>query len=129
MKVEVVCLDKPAAKFQAQVRRDARQLETLLKAKGDVEVFIVGARRMKALNSRFRKKESSTNVLSFPKPKDFPGDTLGEVYLDPLYIEKKKEDLSLMLVHGILHILGYDHKKQRDRLVMEKKERALLRSL
>ena len=84
---------------------------------------------MQSLNKRFRGKNKPANVLSFMAPKNFPGNKLGEVYLDPIYIERHREDLNLMLVHGVLHILGYDHEKKSDRIKMEKKEAKLLRKL
>ena len=82
---------------------------------------------MRRLNKQFRGKDRPANVLSFVKPRGFPGETLGEVYLGPVYIQKNAEDLDLMLVHGVLHILGFDHRKKSDRIVMEKKERQLLK--
>ena len=85
--------------------------------------------RMKMLNNKFRSKNKPTNVLSFQKPKNFPGIKLGEVYLDPIYIQKHKEDLALMLAHGVLHILGYDHEKKSDRIKMERREARLLSKL
>lgn len=71
------------------------------------------------------------NVLAFPSPQKFPrpdikGKALGEIYLNPNYIEKHGENLIFMLVHGFLHLLGYDHKKKDDRIRMQKKEKRLL---
>ena len=73
----------------------------------------------------------STNVLSFPNPKDFPhpeydGFYLGEIYLNPDYINEKKESLDHMILHGILHLLGFDHEKSRDSLRMENLEKDIL---
>ncbi len=126
MKLEVIVLDKEVKKFSPLAKKMARQLAGFLPEKGEVELFLISEKRMKMLNNRFRGKNKSTNVLSFPKPKNFPGIKLGEAYLDPVYIQKHKEDLALMLVHGVLHILGYDHEKKNDRIKMEKKERMLL---
>jgi len=126
MRLEVITLDKPNRKFSRSVQKISRQLEELLKYKGLVEVYLISGRRMRFLNKNFRKKDMPTNVLSFQKPKGFPGNGLGEVYLDPVYIQKHKESLSLMLAHGVLHILGYDHVHKSDRIKMEKKEAKLL---
>lgn len=128
MKFELICLDKTSGfKKEALVR--IKKLQKILKQKGEIEIYLVGNNRMKELNKQFLEKDRSTNVLSFAKPEDFPGSKLGEVYLDPVYIKEKKEDFSLMLIHGILHILGYDHKKKSDRIKMEKKEQSLLEFL
>lgn len=127
MILEVIVLDKKIRKFKALVNKKARRLAGFLPKRGSVEVYLTGDQRMRCLNRQFRGKDKPTNVLSFIKPKGFPGETLGEVYLGPVYIQKNKESLDLMLIHGVLHILGYDHKKKSDRIVMEKKERQLLK--
>jgi rRNA maturation RNase YbeY len=80
------------------------------------------------------KKVMNKNVLSFPAKTDFPrpdleNQPIGEVYLNPKYIEEHEEDLSLMLAHGILHCLNYDHENERDRIEMEEKEQELLRKI
>lgn len=127
MELKVTLLDKEAEKSAGQVKKSASRLEKLFKNEGSVEVYLINGRRMRRLNRMFRKKDKSTNVLSFRKPKGFPGKELGEVYLDPAYIRNHKEDPDLMLVHGVLHILGYDHEKKSDRIKMEKREAELLK--
>ena len=129
MKLEVIILDKILKSHRKAVETQVRRLAAALKQKGEIEVYLISSVRMRRLNKLFRKKDRSTNVLSFRKPKGFPGKVLGEVYLDPFYIKKHKEDLALMLVHGVLHILGYDHKKRSDRIIMERKEKQLLSKL
>lgn len=126
MKLELICLDKETAGFKSFALKKIKKLQKFIKQKGEAEIYLVNSRRMRRLNKQFMKKDRPTNVLSFEKPKGFPGLKLGEVYLDPVYIKKAKEDFSLMLVHGTLHLLGYDHKKKGDRIKMEKKERSLL---
>lgn len=134
MILEVIVLDKAVWKFKALMDKKARRLVTALAGradflvkKGSIEIYLIDDRRMRRLNRQFRGKDKPTNVLSFVKPKGFPGETLGEVYLGPVYIQKNKESLDLMLVHGVLHILGFDHKKKNDRIVMEKKESQLIK--
>ena len=126
MKLEVIVLDKPVKKFEVKIKKVAGKLSRFLPKKSSIEVYLINGRRMRALNKRFRGKNKSTNILSFMKPKNFPGENLGEVYLDPIYIRNHQENLDLMLIHGVLHILGYDHKKKSDRIKMEKKESKLL---
>ncbi len=126
---EVIALDKTARKFRQKIAIKSRRLAKVLPKKGGIEIYLVDDKRMRRLNKQFRGKDKATNVLSFVKPKGFPGPELGEVYLDPVYILKNKENLDLMLAHGVLHILGYDHKQKRDRIIMQKKERELLKKL
>ena len=99
-----------------------------------VAVFLVDNATMKKLNRESRSKNQVTNVLAFPAPKDFllpPGvpKTLGEIYLAPDYIEKKGEDPIFLLVHGFLHLLGFDHKGKSDTMKMQKAEKWLLHKL
>ena len=129
MIIEVIAIDEPVKKFKTLVRKKAKALSHLLGRRGAIDIYIVSGQRMKHLNQEFRNKNTSTNVLSFPKPDNFPGLKLGEVFLDPVYIQKHKEDLVLMLVHGVLHILGYDHLRKGDRIKMEKMENRLLKKM
>ena len=101
----------------------------LLRKKGVIEVYLAGGKRMRKLNKKFLKKDRDTNVISLVSPDNFPDLILGEVYLNPLFIEKNGQDLDLMLAHGVLHILGYDHEKKNDRLKMEAKENLFLSKL
>ena len=89
------------------------------------------------------------NVLAFPADLKFPRPDLkkpplGEIYLNPLRIAKEELEivslremsrsdrnwkLDYMLTHGFLHLLGYDHIKKNDRIVMEEKEAELLSAI
>lgn len=72
------------------------------------------------------------NVLAYPASSDFPRPDLegyrdmGEIYINPFYIKRQGEDFTFMLIHGFLHLLGYDHTEKHDTLAMEKKEKELL---
>ena len=129
MTIKIILLDKEAKKYEKYIKKQAKKLVKFLAKKGEIEVYLINGKRMRQLNRRFRGKDRSTNVLSFQKPKNFPGSKLGEVYLDPNYIKRHKESVDLMLVHGVLHILGYDHKKKDDRIKMEKKEARILKGI
>jgi rRNA maturation RNase YbeY len=121
MRKLVISLDEKFLKEADQVKKILNKLDKLLSLKKKyVEVYLL---------------KDDFNVHSFEAPKDFPRpdikpyESLGEIYLCPDYIKKKKQDLALMLVHGMLHLLGYDHKKKGDRIKMEKKEEELLNEL
>ena len=93
------------------------------------EVFLVSDDIIRRLNRVFKKKDKATNVLSFPF-KDFPHPDkltrpLGEIYLAPDYIKKHGESLEALVVHGLLHLLGYTHKNRHDRIKMERLEKKL----
>lgn len=129
MEIRIDVIDKSLQVYKPVLAKKSKKLAGLLKLKKPIDVFLVDSQAMRKLNRKYRKKDKSTNVLSFPAPLHFPINTLGEVYLDPTYIERHKEDLTFMLVHGVLHILGYDHEKKGDRIKMEKKEARVLKAL
>jgi probable rRNA maturation factor len=95
-----------------------------------ITVRIVGEREGRALNRAFRKKNHATNVLSFPY-----GKSQGDVVLCHPVIrrEARAQGKSLaahyahLVVHGCLHLRGYDHEKKRDAARMEAREIAILR--
>ena len=104
-----------------------------------INMRIVDDKEMTALNKKFRNKDSSTNVLSFTNDdisSTFTGD-LGDIAINYDFIKKesKKQNKNFddhmihMLVHGIYHILGFDHKNDEMAEFMEKKEIAILNEL
>jgi probable rRNA maturation factor len=78
------------------------------------------------LNATHMGKVGPTDVLSFPLDESAPGNghprMLGDVVISPAVAARQKADLRaelrLLLVHGILHLLGYDHEREEDRRVM-----------
>jgi probable rRNA maturation factor len=84
------------------------------KARGDVTIAIVSDRRMRALNRQFRGKDYATDVLSFPSDeRGFLGDI---VIAGGVCTRQAREaghaiqtELRVLSLHGLLHLLGYDH--------------------
>ncbi len=74
----------------------------------DLSIALVGQTRIRKLNKKYRGKNQATDVLSF-------GDGLNEIII--CLREVKEQELARVLIHGILHILGYKHSKK-----MRKKE-------
>ena len=106
-----------------------------------VSVSIVSDERMRELNRTWRDQDRATDVLSLEceRPGDpdlAPGEPceLGDIVLAPSYIRRQAQRLStteadecrLLLVHGMLHLLGYDHLDDAEAEVMETREDALL---
>lgn len=105
----------------------------------ELSIAIVEIDEMTELNTRYRGKEGPTDVLSFgcddpcPVESDEPV-TLGDVVIAPQialaqaeeYGHTVEEELNLLLVHGILHLLGYDHEEDDAAAAMQQRERELL---
>ena len=127
--IRIEVIDKSLQVYKPVLVKKSKKIAEFLKLRKPVDVFLVDSQTMRKMNKKYRGKNKNANVLSFVSPLNFPTDTLGEVYLDPKYIEKKKEDLVFMLAHGVLHILGYDHIRKNDRIRMEKKEKQTLSKL
>ena len=87
-----------------------------------VSVAVVGNKRMKAINKKYRKKNSATDVLSFPMVPIFPNKNqdFGEIIICPKQIRKKY--FLRTVIHGSLHLFGYDHKTKKEERNMKKKE-------
>ena len=101
-------------------------------------LLLSGAKEIKNLNRKFRKKNKSTDVLSFPfySKKELRRRLisqteiyLGDIIINVNEIKNKKElknfkiEFDNLWIHGLVHLFGYDHKKQKDFLVMEKIEK------
>ena len=105
----------------------------------ELSLAIVELSEMSELNGKYREKNGPTDVLSFgcDDPCPVEGDqpiALGDVVLAPeVAIEQAQElgrtieeELNLLLVHGILHLLGYEHDSDESETVMRAREEALL---
>jgi len=111
----------------------------------EMAVLLIGADQIADYNERFMNRSGPTDVLAFPVEDLTPGHiphlapdepplNLGDVFLCPSEIEARavaegidQEDfLYLLLAHGILHLLGYDHGDDEQALLMERREDELL---
>ena len=105
----------------------------------ELSVALVGVEEMTHLNQQYRGIEGPTDVLSFgcDDPCTAVADepiTLGDVIIAPEIAATQADELgttieselNLLLVHGILHLLGYDHDGDEDASVMQERERVLL---
>ena len=109
----------------------------------EIGVSVVGPAESRRLNAQFRGRDKPTNVLSFPVaelPAPAAGDEprpLGDLVICPqvLRAEAREQKKSLrahwahLVVHGSLHLIGYDHERDSDADRMERREIAVLRRL
>ncbi len=96
----------------------------------ELVLVITNDRLIKKLNMLYNKKDKVTDVLSF----GYPEYNLGEIFIDYqqskrqaiLYHHSTQAEIEFLFVHGMLHILGYDHKTNKDREEMDKQANQLL---
>jgi probable rRNA maturation factor len=101
---------------------------------GELGIRVVGSRESRALNERWRGRAKPTNVLSFPASPGHGGRQIGDlVVCAPVVAREAREQgkpiashWAHMIVHGTLHLLGFDHERAADAKRMEGRERALL---
>ncbi len=106
----------------------------------EVVIRVVDSDEISALNEQYRHKQGPTNILSFPF--DVPDTVtgiylLGDIVVCAAVLEKEaqaqkivlKDHWAHIIVHGIFHLLGYDHINESDALAMEAKEILILQQL
>ncbi len=108
----------------------------------ELSLMLVSDRRMRSLNRRYRKKDRPTDVLAFPLREGrfsrFRGKLLGDVVISVSTAKRQaaalghslRDEVTRLLVHGVLHLLGYDHERsERDASVMARREKTILRAI
>ncbi|HAT03762.1 MAG TPA: rRNA maturation RNase YbeY [Candidatus Magasanikbacteria bacterium] len=98
-----------------------------VKINGSVSVHLIGDKKMRSLNATYRGKDSTTDVLSFAmgdnKERIYGGeDELGDIFISIPQIRRQAstyrvpyaQEFTRMLVHGVLHIVGFDHIHETD---------------
>jgi probable rRNA maturation factor len=114
----------------------------------EVSLFITDDARVRKLNKRYRGIDSTTDVLSFSASDDAAGDQpftlpvdcvrqLGEIIISyPQAMKQSMEfrndigyELRFLIVHGMLHLLGYDHELTEDEKRMKRREKAIVKRL
>ena len=118
----------PARKLEAWAR-------SALRRRAAVTVRVVGTREGRELNHRYRGRDYATNVLTFTYP---DGTALaGDIALCAPVIAREARDqgktleahYAHLLVHGLLHLQGHDHRGRRDAQRMEAREVSILKRL
>ena len=117
-------------------------------ADASVAIVLVSDEVIAGYNERFMDRAGPTDVLAFPLEELTPGKPppaspdgppvfLGDVIIAPGKVREQasehgvdfEQELSLMVVHGILHLMGYDHDEDGDAEAMERREREILAEL
>jgi probable rRNA maturation factor len=134
--VDVVLLDPAWAKALPGVERLVREAARAAtnNRKRSLAIALADDRRVRALNARDRRKDKPTNVLSYPSgERDFLGDVVlarQTVWREAKAQGKRPADhVAHLVVHGVLHLMGYDHESNADAERMEALERRILKRL
>jgi probable rRNA maturation factor len=111
----------------------------------ELTLLLVDDSEMASYNQRFLDREGATDVLAFPVEELVPGAVpdvdpsgpplmIGDVIISPAYVRSQAEqmgisfddEMALMVVHGVLHLIGYDHQDDDQAELMEGRERDIL---
>jgi probable rRNA maturation factor len=141
---------------QRTVKVDTKQLKKIMQqlldcvgySDFDIGIMLASDATIRTYNKTYRNKDAVTDILSFPYHTTLkPGDAitvaheedknLGDLIIAPSYVGKDApnwnqtlpERMKVLLVHGVCHLLGYDHETENEYDVMHKKEIALLNQL
>ena len=102
----------------------------------EFSILLTNSQKMKKLNFKFRKKKKITDVLSFPlNHKTKKNIYIGDIAIGFEIINKRSKvsdfsyEFDKMWIHGYLHLIGYDHKKNKEYAKMSKKEKLILNYL
>ena len=111
-----------------------------LNKKVSFTILLSNNKNIQKLNKLFRKKNKPTDILSFPLTKKFrvsKQNYLGDIIISYNFINKPKslntklfkEKVIKIFIHGFLHLLGFDHKKNKDYIKMLKEEGQIYKSV
>ena len=146
-KIHISCNSKIWLKVSTNVEKKIKNIlkksimseKKFLSKNIEISVLLTNTKKMTSLNYKYRNKKKDTDILSFPseKPSFFKKKLkqkniyLGDLALSFNYIKKQgiefEEYLKKMLVHGFLHLIGYDHDNEKNFLKMEKIQNKILK--
>lgn len=95
-----------------------------------IELIITDNNTIQSLNQIHRGKDTPTDVLSFPLEDAFVGMPLGSIVISEEFVKNKsklyghtiQDELNLLFIHGLLHLLGFDHECDRGEMRAKEKE-------
>lgn len=122
---------------QDAVAATLEEVEPDVHPDSEISIRLCNDDEIRALNLAWRNVDKATNVLSFPAPAGDRGPLLGDVVIGFEYVSEEARDagrslpdhLAHMIVHGLLHLLGFDHENLHDAEEMEDAERRILAKL
>ena len=134
-------IKNPSNYIKKKIKKISK-FNSLKKRRFSLTILLTGNSKMKYLNKKFRNKNKTTDVLSFPnlgivdlKKRTNTKTYLGDIALSYEIINRRSKtsnfdlEFDKMWIHGYLHLLGYDHKKIKDYKVMKKIEEKIIKIL
>jgi len=134
-------INNPSNYIKKKIKKISK-FNSLKKRRFSLTILLTGNSKMRYLNKKFRNKNKTTDVLSFPnlgivdlKKRTNTKTYLGDIALSYEIINRRSKTSNFDLefdkvwIHGYLHLLGYDHKKIKDYKVMKKIEEKIIKIL
>ena len=134
-------IKNPKKYFYIKLKKISKMLKIFKNKNATFTILLTNSSNMKKLNKKFRKKNKSTDILSFPsfskkklksikEKKIYIGDLAASYEIINLRSEKKfLEEFDKVWIHGLLHLVGYDHIKNKDYYKMNKIEKRIINSI
>ena len=134
-------IKRPKKYFNQKLKKISKIVKFFKYNKVTFTILLTNNLNMKRLNNKFRKRNKSTDILSFPtfsyeslklkkSKKIYIGDLAASYEI--INLRKKKNFLTefdKVWIHGLLHLIGYDHVKNKDYIKMKKMEKRILNSI
>jgi len=129
MGIAVKNLQKKFSVPEKLIRQAAQKALRKLKSNRDISIVLVSPKRMRGINKKYLNHDYVTDVLSFDL-----GDEAGEIVICPQVASvnarhhqtSTQHEIMLYVVHGILHLAGFDDKSETDKKIMRKMESKIL---
>ena len=136
-------INNPNAYLKNKLKKVEKKISILKNNKLNFTILLSGSSEIKKLNNKFRKKNKTTDILSFPfhekkilkklirerKSNIYLGDII--INLNKMTKESKKKNFSTVFdkiwIHGLTHLLGHRHKSNRDFVIMHKLESRIIK--
>lgn len=139
--LQIVCKDSIPVTEELLLAWVTKTLDEEQAKASELTLRLVDTAEIKDLNSRYRKQDKATNVLAFPS--NIPAQVvldhafLGDIIICPSVLAEEALESEVPLeahwahivIHGVLHLLGYDHIEDRDTTIMQAKEVNILAQL
>lgn len=129
-----IASDNPTCPDEDTIRSWLKHIDTIRSLSGEMTVRIVGEKEGTQLNHEYRDRAGPTNVLSFAYNDESSGKIMGDIVICAPVVEREAREQNKdcrshwahMVIHGTLHLMGYDHIDETDAVKMETLEQSIM---